>query len=407
MIIVQKYGGTSLADPARIKKVAEHVVNTAKAGNRVVAVVSAMAGETDRLLKLGAGVQAGTAESFEREMDALLATGEQTSAAMLAMAITSLGQRAISLGAAQARIVTDSGFQRAKIKFIEKDAINNVLKDGGVAVVTGFQGVDESGNVTTIGRGGSDTSAVAIASALSADCCEIYSDVDGLYSADPKMCKNCRRIDRVSYEELLETAGAGAKVVHMHAVELAAKKGLTIDLNKSPSIGGNGRTGTRVSREDIDMEEVLVATVAHTSNEAKLSVNNVPNKVGIAARIFEPLARANINVDMIVQYVAKDKTSGISFTIAKQDLKRALQLTEISARDVGAGKVEAAADVAKVSIVGIGMRSHAGVAARMFDVLAKEGIDIQMISTSEIKVSVVVDSKHVEKAVRALHEAFI
>jgi aspartate kinase len=221
------------------------------------------------------------------------------------------------------------------------------------------------------------------------------------------MCKNCRRIDRVSYEELLETAGAGAKVVHMHAVELAAKKGLTIDLNKSPSIGGNGRTGTRVSREDIDMEEVLVATVAHTSNEAKLSVNNVPNKVGIAARIFEPLARANINVDMIVQYVAKDKTSGISFTIAKQDLKRALQLTEISARDVGAGKVEAAADVAKVSIVGIGMRSHAGVAARMFDVLAKEGIDIQMISTSEIKVSVVVDSKHVEKAVRALHEAFI
>ncbi len=421
-----------MANPERIKRVAEYVVETAKKGNQLVVVVSAMSGETDRLIKLGhssviarspegATKQSPESSCSDRELDALTATGETASASLLAIAIESLGHQAISLNAAQVRIVTDAQHQRARMKHIETDRIKNELKHGRIVVITGFQGVTENGDITTIGRGGSDTSAVAIAHALNADRCEIYSDVDGLYSADPNVCPNAVKIDKASYEELLETAGAGAKVVHMHAVELAARHGTKLELRRSPSIspplekGGKGgfekgegeKAGTSVSREEINMEQVMVSTIAHTSNEAKISVRSVPNKVGIAARLFEPLARANINVDMIVQSMNADASSDISFTIAKPDLKRAMQLTEVTAKEIGAGHVEMAGDVAKISVVGIGMRSHAGVAAKMFETLAREGIDIQMISTSEIKVSVVVDSKHMQKAVNALHKAFI
>lgn len=424
MLIVQKYGGTSVKDVKRIKKVAEHAVATQKAGNNVVVVVSAMSGETDRLLKLGnrfvaptfrsgdelPGLKIGTTYlgSVERELDALVATGEMTTAALAAIAIKGLGADAISLNGFQVPIVTDSEHQRSRMKYIDTARINKELNDGKIVVVAGFQGVDEDGDITTIGRGGSDTSAVAIASALRADWCEIYSDVDGLFSADPNLCKGARKIERTSYEELLETAGAGAKVVHMHAVELAAKQGINLHLKRSPSINvGDGEQGTRVTREEINMADILVSTVAHTSNEAKISVRAVPNRTGLTARLFEPLAKFNINVDMIVENVSSNGTSDVSFTIAKQDLKRAMQLTEGVAKEIGAGKVEMMGDVAKISIIGVGMRSHAGVAAKMFRTLAKEGIDIQMISTSEIKVSVVVDSKYVEKAVAALHSAFI
>jgi len=408
MIIVQKYGGTSVSDINRIKKVAEHAVNTFKAGNKVVVVVSAMSGETDRLIKLGQEACENGASAGERELDALIATGEMRSAALLAIAINSLGTKAVSLNGSQARIVTDSFSQRARIKFIETDLINSLLKEENIVVVAGFQGVDENGNITTIGRGGSDTSAVAVAVALHADRCEIYSDVEGVFSADPNVCPKAVKIERSSYEELLETAGAGAKVVHMHAVELAAKNNISLELKKSPSVAGKSfQGGTVVGREEINMAEVLVSTIAHTSNEAKISIEQVPDKTGIVAKIFEPLAKANINVDMIVQNVAKDKTSCVSFTIAKYDLKRAMQITEVAAKKIGAGKVMMAGDVAKLSIVGVGMRSHAGVAAKMFETLARENIDIQMISTSEIKVSVVVDAKHMEKGVKALHEAFI
>jgi aspartate kinase len=407
MLIVQKYGGTSLGDATRIKKVAEHVVNSAKAENKVVVIVSAMASETDRLLKLGNSLISEGAKISEREMDALISTGEMASAALLALAIEGLGVPAVSLNASQIRIVTDSNHQRARMKYIETDKIFDELSHGRIVVITGFQGVTESGDITTIGRGGSDTSAVAVAAALKASACEIYSDVDGLFSSDPNVCPAAKKIDKVSYEEMLETAGAGAKVVHMHAVELAAKEGVTLQLKESPSVEKKAGSGTTVMREDINMDKVLVSTIAHTSNEAKISVRNVPDRIGIASKLFEPLADANINVDMIVQSVASDGTSDISFTIPKPDLKKAMQLTEIQARNIGAGKVEMAADVAKISIIGIGMRSHAGVAAKMFDALAKAGIDIQMISTSEIKVSVVVDSKFMEKAVNALHNAFI
>lgn len=403
MLIVQKYGGTSVANIERIKKVAEHVIATAKAGNKVVVVVSAMSGETDRLLKLGQGASSHPAE---RELDALVATGEIATASLTAMAIKNLGSEAISLTSQQVRIVTDSEFQRARMRYIETEKINSLLTAGNIVVIAGFQGVDEDGNVTTIGRGGSDTSAVAIAAALKADWCEIYSDVDGLFSADPNVCPKAVKIDRVSYEELLETSGAGAKVVHMHAVELAAKNNVPLHLKRSPSTGVTG-LGTKVTREEINMGEVLVSTIAHTSNEAKISIKNVPSKVGMTAKIFEPLAKYNINVDMIVENVSSGGSSDISFTIAKQDLKRAMQLTEVTAKEIGAGKVEMLGDVAKISIIGVGMRSHAGVAAKMFETLAKEGIGIQMISTSEIKVSVVVDSKHMQRAVETLHRAFI
>jgi len=392
----------------RIKKVAEHAIKTAKDGNQVVVVVSAMAGETDRLIRLGNEAARGGNASNERELDALVATGEINSAALAAIAINSQGTSALSLNGAQAGIVTDSTFQRARIRFIETDRIKAELNEGKIVVIAGFQGVDDAGNLTTIGRGGSDTTAVAVAVALSADWCEIYSDVAGVFSADPNICPGAVRIGRSSYEELLETAGAGAKVVHMHAVSLAAKHGLPLALKKSPSVGETpSPAGTIVTREEINMAEVLVSTIAHTSNEAKISIEQMPDKAGLVARIFEPLARANINVDMIVQNVARDKTSCISFTIAKHDLKRAMQLTEVAAREIGAGKVMMAGDVAKLSIVGVGMRSHAGVAAKMFETLAREKIAIQMISTSEIKVSVVVDAKNAEKGIKALHEAFL
>ncbi|PIR18395.1 MAG: aspartate kinase, partial [Deltaproteobacteria bacterium CG11_big_fil_rev_8_21_14_0_20_49_13] len=392
-----------------IKKVAEHAVATQKAGNKVIVVVSAMSGETDRLLKLGSSASSLTGDGgIERELDALVATGEMTTAALTAIAIKTLGVAALSLNGFQVPVVTDSEYQRSRMKYIDTARIERELKDGKIVVVAGFQGVDKEGNITTIGRGGSDTSAVAMASALKADWCEIYSDVDGLFSADPNLCKGARKIDNASYEELLETAGAGAKVVHMHAVELAARQGINLHLKRSPSIDGRAEDqGTKVTREEINMADVLVSTVAHTSNEAKISVRAVPNMTGLTARLFEPLAKFNINVDMIVENVSSNGTSDVSFTIAKQDLKKTMQLTENVAKEIGAGKVEMMGDVAKISIIGVGMRSHAGVAAKMFRTLAKEGIDIQMISTSEIKVSVVVDSKYVEKAVNALHSIFI
>ncbi len=413
MLVVQKFGGTSVANADRIRRVAEHISRAVKNGDSVVCVVSAMAGETDRLLKLGSAAAAAdvspSAQIEERELDALVATGEMTTAALVSIALNSMGVEAVSLNAMQIRVVTDQNHQRAKIRAIETERIKAELQKGRVVIVAGFQGVAENGDLTTIGRGGSDTSAVALAASLDADCCEIYSDVDGLFTADPNICKSAKKIDRTSYEELLETAGAGAKVIHMHSVELAARHNIDLRLKKSPSIDAAAEkmTGTLVTSEDVSMEKVLVSTVTHTSNEAKLSMRNVPHKIGIAANIFEPLAAANINVDMIVQSQNSSSTSDISFTIAKADLKRAMQITDYVAKEIGAGKVEAAGDVTKISIVGIGMRSHAGVAAKMFETLAKENIDVQMISTSEIKVSVVVDAKQQNRAVEALHRAFL
>ena len=415
MLIVQKYGGTSVAGPDRIRQIACHVIETKKRGNDVVVVVSAMAGETTRLLKLGDDVA-----GVDRELDALISTGEQTSAALLAISINSLSIPAVSLNGSQVRIVTDDLHQRARIKYIETEKTRRFIDDGYVVVIAGFQGVTENGDITTIGRGGSDTSAVAIAAALEADVCEIYTDVDGIYSADPNICQGAKKIDKLSYNELLETAGAGAKVVHTHAVEVAAKHDVPLEIKLSPGMHCprhsnecskkdpcGERHGTAIAKKDIDVKTALVSTITHTSAEAKISVRRVPNKLGISAKVFESLARAGINVDMVSQNEGVDGTSDISFTVAKQDMKKAMQLTDVTAKEIGAGKIEVSGDVAKVSIVGIGMRSHSGVAAKMFQVLSDEGIAIRMISTAEIKVSVIVDMEQMKKAVTALHRAFI
>ncbi len=401
-LVVQKYGGTSVGSIDRIRNVARRCLESQRKGNDVVVIVSAMSGETNRLLGLAHQV---TALPDAREMDAIAATGEQVSAALTAMAIQELGGKARSLLGHQVKILTDGAFTKARIKTIEGSRIFSTLKDGEIAVVAGFQGANESGDITTLGRGGSDTSAVAIAAAIGADACEIYTDVDGVYTTDPGICPSAKKIARISFEEMLELASLGAKVLQIRSVEIAMKYNVPIHVRSSFS----EIEGTWVTGEDKALEQVVVAGVAYDKGEARVSIIGMSDKVTAVADLFGSIAEKNISVDMIIQNVsrgAEDRTD-ITFTVPKTDLARAKPEIEAIAKGLlGAKEVRYDDDVVKVSIVGLGMRSHAGIAAKMFRLLASEGIAIQAISTSEIKVSCLVPAKYTELAVRALHDGF-
>ncbi len=383
-----------------MRVVAERALATQRAGNDVVVIVSAMAGETNKLL--GLAHQIATVPDM-REMDVLAATGEQVSAALVAMTVHALGGRARSLLGHQVRIQTDAAFTKARIHTIEGSKVRSTVAEGHVAVVAGFQGVDRDGNITTLGRGGSDTSAVAIAAAIKADVCEIYTDVDGVYTTDPNICPSARKINRISYEEMLELASLGAKVLQIRSVELAMKYGVPIHVRSS----FNDTTGTMVTSEE-GLEAVVVAGIAYDKSEAKVQLINVPDRPGVVAKVFGTLATQNVSVDMIIQSPSREggTTTDVTFTVAKTDLARCKDLIEACAREIGGAALEYDPDIVKVSIVGLGMRSHAGVAARMFSILAGEGINIQGITTSEIKVSCIIHSKYTELAVRALHDGF-
>ncbi|SMO76596.1 aspartate kinase [Balnearium lithotrophicum] len=399
-LVVQKFGGTSMGSIDRIvNRVAQKVISEKKKGNDVVVVVSAMAGETDRLINL---VKSITEEPNERDMDFVVSTGEQVSAGLLSIALNNLGFPAVALSGWQAGIRTDRAFTKARILSINTDKIKEYLNEGKIVVITGFQGITENGEVTTLGRGGSDTSAVAIAAALNADRCDIYTDVDGVYTADPRIVPDARRIPVLSYEEMLELASLGAKVLQIRSVEFAMKYRVPLRVRSTFAED----EGTLIKEEDETMERVIVRGIAHNKNEARITVERVPDKPGIAAKIFDALADANIPVDMIVQNVSVDGFTDISFTVEKNDASKAERITKKVAEEIGARGVIRDDKIAKVSIVGLGMRSHAGVAGKVFETLAKYGINILMISTSEIKISCIIDEKFTELAVRVLHEAF-
>ncbi|MBJ6726316.1 aspartate kinase [Geomesophilobacter sediminis] len=398
-LVVQKYGGTSMGSIERIRNVAKRVAKTYDAGNDMVVVVSAMSGETNKLVALANEI----AEFPDnREYDVLVAAGEQVSIALLAMCLKSMGYKAKSYLGFQVPVVTDSAHAKARIEEIPDTKMRADLKEGTILVVAGFQGVDAAGDLTTLGRGGSDTSAVALAAALKADVCEIFTDVDGVYTTDPNICKDAKKIERISYEEMLELASLGAKVLQIRSVEFAKKYNVDVHVRSS----FNENLGTMVTKEDKDMEAVLVSGIAYAKDEVKIAVMHVPDKPGIAAQILSPLSDANISVDMIVQNVSEQGFTDFTFTVPQADFKKALAITKEAAEAISAKEVLTDENISKISIVGLGMRSHAGVATKMFQVLAKEGINIQMISTSEIKISVVVDSKYTELAVRVLHDAF-
>jgi aspartate kinase len=399
-LIVQKFGGTSVGTIERIKNVAQRALATQKEGNDVVVIVSAMAGETNRLLKLASDV---TPLPDGREMDALAATGEQVTAALTSISIQALGGKARSFLGHQLKVLTDSAFTKARIKAIDAGKLGETLKEGTIAVVAGFQGVDEEGNITTLGRGGSDTSAVAVAAAIGADACEIYTDVDGVYTTDPNICKTARKIERISYEEMLELASLGAKVLQIRSVEVAMKYGVPVHVRSSFS----DVPGTWVVGEDSSLESVTVTGVAYDKNEARVTLVGVDDAPGVVAAIFGTLAGENISVDMIIQSAshAAGKTD-VTFTVGKADLPKVKVAMAQIVADTHALDARYDEDIAKVSIVGLGMRSHAGVAAKMFRILAEERINIQAISTSEIKVSCIVATKYTELAVRALHDGF-
>jgi aspartate kinase len=399
-LVVQKYGGTSVGTVDRIKAVAERVCAAHANGDRIVVVVSAMAGETNRLFKLASEL---SDTPNARETDVLVATGEQVSAALLAIRLTALGHPCASFLAHQLKLATDSNHGRAKIKSVEANRINSVLKEGRIAVVAGYQGVDAQGDITTLGRGASDLTAVALAAALKADLCEIYTDVDGVYTADPNIVPTARKLDRISYDEMLEMAGLGAKVLQLRSVELARRFNVPLVVRSS---FGNG-AGTWVVQEDATMEDVLVSGVTLDQNQAKITIGGVEDRPGLAAKIFGPIADAGIIVDMIIQNAGADGRTDMTFTVTRDDLRRALDIVKKIGDEIGIAGMRHEDPVAKVSIVGLGMRSHAGVAATMFRVLAEERINIEMIATSEIKVSVVVNSKYGELAMRALHDAFL
>jgi len=398
-LVVQKYGGTSMGSVERIKNVAKRVAKTYDAGNDMIVVVSAMSGETNKLVALANEV----CEFPDlREYDVMVATGETVSISLLAMCLKSMGYKSKSYQGWQVPVITDSSFSKARIEEIPDEKVRADLRDGSIVIVAGFQGIDRDGNVTTLGRGGSDTSAVAMAAALKADVCEIYTDVDGVYTTDPNICTDARKIDKISYEEMLELASLGAKVLQIRSVEFGMKYDVDIHVRSS----FNDNMGTMVTKEDKDMEAVLVSGIAYDKNEAKIAVMSVPDKPGIAAKLLTALSDANISVDMIVQNVSQDGLTDFTFTVTKADFKKALAITKDAAKEIDAKEVLSDENISKISIVGVGMRSHAGVATKMFQTLAKEGINIQMISTSEIKVSVIVDAKYTELAVRVLHDAF-
>ena len=400
MLIVQKYGGTSVGSLERIQGVAERVVRTQKKGNHVVAVVSAMAGETDKLICLANQL---SQNPDEREMDLLLSSGERISSALTAIAIRQLGFKAISFTGRQVGIITDEVHTKAKIEKITAERVKKAIAEGMIPVIAGFQGITETSDVTTLGRGGSDLTAVAVAAALGADLCEIYTDVEGVYTTDPNIVPEARKLGKISYDEMLELASLGAKILQTRSVEFAKKYSVPVVVRSSFS----DNPGTLVVKEDKEMEKVAVSGVAYDKNQSKITVVAVHDRPGIAAKLFNAIADANIIVDMIVQNVSSDgKATDISFTVPKTDSKKTLKITKGIVAELGAKGVNLREDIAKVSIVGVGMRTHSGVAAKMFGTLAKHGINIMMISTSEIKVSCVIDAKYTELAVRVLHDAF-
>ncbi|MEC4890572.1 MAG: aspartate kinase [Nitrospira sp.] len=398
-LIVQKYGGTSVGNIERIHKVADRVAQAHRAGDQVVVVLSAMSGETDRLVKLA---HEATPMPDEREMDMLLSTGERVTIALLAMDLRGRGINARSFTGRQVGIITDSAHTKARIARVTADRLRDALNQGVIPVVAGFQGINEQSDVTTLGRGGSDLSAVALAAALKADRCIIFTDVDGVYTADPNVVPAAKRIDKISYEEMLEMASLGAKVLQARSVEFAAKFNVPVEVNSSFKEG----KGTLVTREDADMEAVAVAGVTGDRNQAKITIVGVPDKPGIAARIFGPVAQAHVNVDMIIQNMGQDSLTDLSFTVPRADLRKATPIIQSVAKEIEAKSVSITESIAKVSLIGVGMRSHSGVASKMFEVLSREGINILMISTSEIKISCVIDEKYLELAMRSLHSAF-
>src|SRR5258705_13389739 len=399
-LLVQKYGGTSVGSIERIKQVAAKVIRAKRVGHDVVVVVSAMAGETNRLLGLAHEI----AEiPDEREKDVLLASGEQVSVALLTLALKELGQPARSYLGHQVRIETDNAYGKARILSIDSTKIEQAINEGDVVVVAGFQGVDEDDNITTLGRGGSDTSAVALAAFLNAAACEIYTDVEGVFTADPGICPQARKLARISYDEMIELASIGAKVLEIRSVEFAKNFSVPVHVRSSFS----DAEGTWLINEEESMNDVLVSGVASDKNEAKITLIRVPDQPGLAAQIFGPIADAHIVVDMIIQNASEDGTTDLTFTVPKADHKKALSIMEKTLPAVHAKGIKVDTEIAKISVVGVGMRTHAGVAAKMFQVLAAEGITIEMISASEIKISVVIDAKYTELAVRGLRHAFI
>ena len=398
-LIVQKYGGTSVGSVERIEAVAEKVASFKAQGDDVVVVVSAMSGETNRLVELA---QSMDAQPDSRELDVLLSTGEQVTIALLAMALKKRGVPARSFTGGQVHILTDSAHNKARIVDIDKKRVNEALAVGEVVVVAGFQGVDEQGNITTLGRGGSDTTAVALAAALEADECQIYTDVDGVYTTDPRIEPKARRLNRITFEEMMEMASLGSKVLQIRAVEFAGKYNVPLRVLSSFEAG----EGTLISFEEEDMEQVKISGIAFNRDEAKLTMLGVPDHPGVAHQILGPIGDANIEVDMIIQNVGADDTTDFTFTVHRNDFERAQAILVKIAKELGAREVTGDDKIVKISLVGVGMRSHAGIASKMFELLAKEAINIRMISTSEIKVSVVVDEKYLELGVRALHSGF-
>lgn len=399
-LIVQKYGGTSVGTVERIQAVAEKISHFLKDGHQIVVVVSAMSGETNRLIGMAKQIQD---DPTPREMDVLVSTGEQVTIALLSMALHKLGVGARSYTGSQVSITTDSSFMKARIEHIDDKAMRADLNEGRVVVVAGFQGVDPNGNITTLGRGGSDTTAVALAAALKADECQIYTDVDGVYTTDPRVVDSARRLDRITFEEMLEMASQGSKVLQIRSVEFAGKYNVPLRVLHSFQEG----PGTLITvDEEVDMEKPVISGIAFTRDEAKLTLRGVPDTPGIAYKILGPIGEANIEIDMIVQNIGADGATDFTFTVHRNDMVRAKKILEQVATDLGAREVLADDKIAKVALVGVGMRSHAGVASRMFQTLAAEGVNIEMISTSEIKISVVIAEKYLELAVRALHSAF-
>jgi len=407
-LIVQKYGGTSVANPERINKVAERVARKYHAGNQVVVVVSAMSGETNRLTSLATEV---SDRPSLREMDVLLSTGEQVTIALLCMALHTVGVQAVSYTGGQVHILTDDVHSKARIKKIDDKKIRSDLNSGSIVVVAGFQGTDENGNITTLGRGGSDTTAVALAAALKADECQIYTDVDGVYTTDPRTVPEARKLEAITYEEMLEMASLGAKVLQIRSVEFASKYKVPLRVLSSFEEG----KGTLITSEDqlsacdkeeSKMEQALISGIAFNKDEAKLTLVGVPDQPGVAHHILGPIGKANIEVDMIIQNVGLDNTTDFTFTVHRNDYERAMEVLEDVRKELGAETVTGDTKIVKLSLVGVGMRSHVGIAATMFETLANEGINIRMISTSEIKISVVIDEKYLELGVRALHTAF-
>ena len=398
-LIVQKYGGTSVGDTERIRRVVRRVIETKKQGNDVVVVLSAMSGETNKLISLAHQI---TEDPDPRELDVLVSTGEQITIALFAIAAKTMGCDARSFLGHQVRILTDNAYGKARITDIDTSLIRENLKQGRIIVIAGFQGIDADGNITTLGRGGSDTTAVALASALGADLCEIFTDVEGVFTTDPNVCSNARKIDRISYDELLEMASLGAKVMEIRSVEFAKRYNVPMHIRSS----FNNNPGTMVVQEEEEMEDRVVTGVTYNKSEARITLTKVPDKPGIAARIFTPISDANIAVDMIIQNTRASDLTDLTFTVPRADFRKAMEIVQRLGKEIGCERVMGDENIAKVSLIGLGMRNHVGIAGKMFGTLATHNINIMMISTSEIKISAIIDEKYTELAVRVLHDAF-